>query len=120
MSFYELLQEIRRKPSLYLSRKTIFDFNSFLLGYEVARIQAELPKTTEEEEFDEFLAWIREICPVKTNHTWANLILFYSADERDALDKLFGLFDDFQEQRKLQLESDDLKIPDSDDNEEID
>lgn len=107
MKFYELLKEIRRRPGLYLSRKSIFDFNSFLQGYEIARINLGLSKTEEEIQFDEFLEWIKEICPVKTNHTWANLLLFYSADERDALDKLFALFDDFQEQKHNKSENDD-------------
>jgi hypothetical protein len=106
MNFYELLKELRRRPALYLSRKSIFDFQSFLQGYEIARINLGLSKTQEEIEFDEFLDWVKEICPVKTNHTWANLLLFYSADERDALDKLFGLFDDFQEQKQNRLEED--------------
>ncbi|MBX9256761.1 hypothetical protein H1Q63_23015 [Desmonostoc muscorum CCALA 125] len=44
---------------------------------------------------------------MKTNHTWANLLLFYSADERDALNKLFALFDDFQEQKHHKFENDD-------------
>ncbi|PHJ62929.1 hypothetical protein VF14_13275 [Nostoc linckia z18] len=108
MNFYELLQEIKRRPALYLSRKSIFDFHSFLQGYEIARINLGFTKTEEEIEFDNFLEWLRKICPVKTHHTWANLILFYSADERDALDKLFALFDDYQAQKHNEIENDDV------------
>jgi hypothetical protein len=69
MTFYELIQEIRTRPGLYLSRNTIFDFESFLFGYEIARRQMELEKTEEEQEFDDFLEWVREICPIKTDRS---------------------------------------------------
>jgi hypothetical protein len=107
VSFNKLINEIRRKPALYLSRNTIFDFNSFLLGYQVARIELGFPETEEERDFYVFLDYIREICPVKTDHTWANLVLFYSADERDALNKLFGLWDDYNERKKFEAGGED-------------
>ena len=50
----------------------------------------------EEKEFEEFLEWIRSIYPVKTRQSWANIVLFHSADERDALNKLFELFEEHQ------------------------
>lgn len=108
MSFYELLQEIRKRPSLYLSRNTIFDFESFLLGYEVARKQAGIDQTVEEQEFSIFLEWVRKICPIKTDRPWTNIVLFYSADERDALNKVFSLFDDFQKSKESGQESEKL------------
>ena len=96
MGFYELLDRIRERPALYLPRYSIFDFQAFYFGYMYAREIQQLDKTEEEETFNSFLESVRDICPVKTRHSWANLILFYSADERDALNNLFGMFEDFQ------------------------
>lgn len=95
-SFYNLLQEIRKKPTLYLSRYSIFDFQSFYFGYYIARHQAGILETEEELRFEEFLQWIRKLYEVESNQSWAMIILFNSYDERDALDRLFNLlFDDF-------------------------
>ena len=95
-NFYDLLEQIRKRPTLYLPRQSIFDLQAFYYGYDFARLKSGLAVTDEDKEFGEFLEWLRQICPVKTNHAWANLIFFYSIDERDALDKFFGLLDDFK------------------------
>jgi hypothetical protein len=97
--FYTILDEIRKRPTLYLPRHSIFDLQAFYYGYDFARQRNGLPETQQDMEFGEFLDWLRQICPVKTNHAWANLLLFYSIDERDALDKFFGLLDDFKLQK---------------------
>ena len=95
-NFYDLLEQIRKRPTLYLPRHSIFDLQAFYYGYDFARQKNKLTEMDEDKEFGEFLEWLRQICPVKTNHAWANLIFFYSMDERDALDKFFGLLDDFK------------------------
>jgi hypothetical protein len=43
----------------------------------------------------EFPEWIRKKFNVTTSQSWANIILFYSEDERKALDKFFELFAEF-------------------------
>ncbi|XZO02937.1 MAG: hypothetical protein ACM65L_03950 [Microcoleus sp.] len=96
LNFYDILQEIKKRPTLYLAKYSIFDFQSFYHGYGFARHEMGLPKTQEEKEFEDFLQWIRSIYPVKTRQSWANIILFHSADERNALDKMFGLFEDYK------------------------
>ena len=106
IDFYQLVQEIKKRPTLYLGRASIFDFQSFYHGYILARNQLGLPKTIEEKEFEEFLEWIRSIYPVKTRQSWANIVLFHSADERDALNKLFELFEDFRNRDKNNLKND--------------
>jgi hypothetical protein len=100
MGFYDMLKQIKDKPGLYLSRSTIFDLESFLLGYEVARTQIGLEQTDEEKEFSEFILWVRDSFPVKTDRSWTNIILFYSADEKIALKKCFELLDDFLQQKR--------------------
>lgn len=96
ISFPDLLPEIKKRPTLYLSRYSIFDFQSFYYGYELAKNQLGLPKAEKDREFEEFLLWIRTRYKIETTQSWASLILFHSADERDALDRLFQLWEKFQ------------------------
>lgn len=91
-SFAELLPEIKKRPTLYLSRNSIFDFQSFYYGYDLAKNQLGIPKTDADVEFEEFLSWVRTRYNIETTQSWASLILFHSIDERDALDWLFKLW----------------------------
>ncbi len=94
--FSDLLPEIKKRPTLYLSRYSIFDFQSFYYGYDLARNQIGLPKPEKDREFEDFLLWLRERYKIETTQSWASLILFHSVDERDALERLFDLWEKFQ------------------------
>ncbi len=37
LNFYDLLQEIKKRPTLYLAKYSIFDFQSFYHGYELRK-----------------------------------------------------------------------------------
>ncbi|OCR02025.1 hypothetical protein BCD67_07565 [Oscillatoriales cyanobacterium USR001] len=102
ISFSDLLPEIKKRPTLYLSRYSIFDFQSFYYGYDFARNQLGLPKSEKDQEFEEFLLWLRARYKIETTQSWASLILFHSGDERDALVRFFDLWEKFQ---KLDRES---------------
>lgn len=99
-SFYELLQKIKKRPTLYMSRYSIFDFQSFYFGYSFARRQLEIPEVEQELEFEEFLQWVRRLYGTNTNQSWASIILFHSVDEKDALDRLFNLLEEFLSQNR--------------------
>jgi hypothetical protein len=96
MSFSDLLPEIKKRPTLYLSRYSIFDFQSFYYGYDFATNQLGLPKSEKDQEFEQFLSWLRARYKIETTQSWASLILFHSVDERDALDRMFDLWEKFQ------------------------
>lgn len=96
ISFSELLPNIKKRPTLYLSRYSIFDFQSFYYGYDLARNQIGLPKPEQDREFEDFLLWLRKRYKIETTQSWASLILFHSVDERDALNRLFDLWEKFQ------------------------
>jgi hypothetical protein len=99
-SFAELLPEIKKRPTLYLSRYSIFDFQSFYYGYDLAKNQLGIAKTDADVEFEEFLSWVRTRYNIETTQSWASLILFHSIDERDALDRLFKLWEEFHNRNK--------------------
>lgn len=93
---YEMLQEIEKRPGMYLGKRSITRLRSFLDGYMGAREDLGLPQTEQEREFNGFQEWIQERFNITSSHGWDSIILFYSADERDALDKFFELFEKFR------------------------
>ncbi len=94
-NLYELLQKIKKSPSLYLGRYSIVSFQSFLCGYGAARREAGSPKTSENKKFSEFQEWIQKRFGIESTQSWASIILFYYEDERIALDKFFELWSEF-------------------------
>lgn len=111
IGFYKLIDRIRKRPTLVLPRKSIFDFQAFYFGYTYVKLINQLPETDEEKEFELFLQSIREQFPVKTSRSWANIIMFYSVDEADTLNRMFNLFDNFLEFKDEISDSLNLKIP---------
>ncbi|MGR3274351.1 hypothetical protein ACSYAD_04475 [Acaryochloris marina NIES-2412] len=114
MNFYTLLDRIKKQPSLFLARPSIYDLESFLFGYEYAKSLHGNSQTEEEKEFFQFTEWLREEFPIKTNHSWTNIIMFYSYDERDALIKFFNFFESYKKNilnpQKLKEKDDDFLI----------
>ena len=41
---------------------------------------------------------------MKTRYSWANIFLFYSLDERDALVKMFEMLEDFKQEKQTDKE----------------
>ena len=92
---YDLLERIKKRPGMYLGKPSITRLNMLLTGYSMARIELDLPPTKQEEEFGGFQDWIEERYKITSTHGWDSIILFYSADERDALSNFFQLFEQF-------------------------
>jgi hypothetical protein len=106
--FMTVLDEIRKRPTLYLPRYSIFDLQAFYWGYAFYRAykdgaldlnkHKEAERTGEQREFEDFLNWIEERSPVKTDiFSWASLLYVYSNDERNALDRFFQLLDEYRQ-----------------------
>jgi hypothetical protein len=104
MDFYQLLQNIRRRPTMYLSRCSIVDLQTFCNAYQLSRRDLEIPESDQEKEFAEFSPWLRNYWNITTNnHSWASLILYHSSlehDERAALQTFFELWDRFLAERR--------------------
>jgi hypothetical protein len=98
-NFYDLLQKIQKRPALYLGRKSIFSLQAFLDGYYYARREIETPLTPQELEFQEFLQWMRQKFEVETGQLWSSILLFHSADESNAIERFFSLFQEFINQK---------------------
>ncbi len=102
---YDILQKVKNKPNVYLGSPSIMCLQAFLSGYNVAQYQ--LGKSLDSPDcFDGFQEWIQEKFKVESSQSWAKIILFYSADERDALERFFELFEEFVERNYSTVEED--------------
>jgi hypothetical protein len=90
----DILRKIKNKPSVYLGKPSISCLQAFLSGYNVAQYQLGLP-LKQENPLDGFQDWIQKKFNIDSSQSWANIILFFSQDERDALDIFFQLFEEF-------------------------
>jgi hypothetical protein len=97
---YEMLQQIKQRPGMYLGKCSITRLRSFLDGYMAARQDLGLPLTQQEREFEAFQEWIQARFKITSSHGWDSIILFYCADERDALNSFFDLFESFRKGEK--------------------
>lgn len=93
---HQMLQRIKQRPGMYLGKCSISRLRSFLDGYRLARQDLALPATEEETEFNDFQEWIQERFEIKSYYGWNDIILLNSADERDAFNKFFELFEKFK------------------------
>jgi hypothetical protein len=94
-SFYQLISNIERRPSMYLGKSSITNLRSFLSGYIFARRELDLPPTLEETKFSKFQEWIKSRYRISSEQSWDKIILFYCEDENQALLEFFKLFYEF-------------------------
>jgi hypothetical protein len=93
---YDILAGIQKRPEMYLGNCSISRLRSYLDGYCGSRTDFGLPMTRQEEEFAGFQDWIQARYKITSAHGWDQIILFYSCDEKDALDRFFQLLDEFR------------------------
>ncbi len=101
IGFYELINKIKQRPALYLGKCSLSQLQSFLDGYTSALRQADIPVSQEEQEFEQFQEWIEVKFSQPSTQSWSRIILFYSEDERDALESFFELLNEFINEIKL-------------------
>jgi hypothetical protein len=94
--YYDLLQQIQKKPGLYIGSSSISSLYMFLTGYQFARRQLSIPLSAQEREFREFQPWLQEKFGTTTSQSWSQLILFHAMDERDAFERFFALLEEFR------------------------
>ncbi len=102
-NYQELLQQIKKKPGLYIGNASISNLYMFLTGYQFARRQLNIPTSIEEQEFQHFQPWLQEKFGVQTSQSWSQIILFYSANEQDAFERFFNLLHEFRQHQDEHL-----------------
>ena len=96
----ELLNEMRGRLGMYIGATSITELAAFLRGYDYAMVQLGLGK--EDRFLAEFRDWIHERFQT-TAHSWEKTILLHSADEADAVEHFWKLFDEYLERRNGEL-----------------
>ncbi|MEC4813510.1 MAG: hypothetical protein SAK29_09600, partial [Scytonema sp. PMC 1069.18] len=84
----------------YLGKRSITHLQTFLDGYTFGLRQVDVPVTEEEQEFEKFQEWIEQRFNQHSTQSWSRIILFYSEDEIDALERFFELFEEFLQSDK--------------------
>ena len=91
----ELLAAIKRRPAMYLTRRYISCLKAYLDAWCFLAYQHNL--AIEANCLNDFQDWIVAKYDITSNHSWADIILFYSGDECHALDNFFKFFEEWQQ-----------------------
>jgi hypothetical protein len=96
---FQVLEQIKAAPGMYLGRPAVTDLFMFLNGYEFARSQAGVEFTPGEERFYEvFQPWLQQRLGVTSVTSWAKLIMLSCHDEQAGFERFFQLLNEFQQQ----------------------
>ncbi|MBD2181870.1 hypothetical protein H6S82_00180 [Planktothrix sp. FACHB-1355] len=110
---FEILEKIKTRPGMYIGRASVSDLFMFLVGYKTARRELGIELSEEEKEFAEhFHDWVQQRFNVRTNNSWAKIILLFTRDEKDAFECFYKLLDEFK-QRDKSLDENGKKIIES-------
>ena len=93
-----LINEIRKRPGLYLGKKSISLFGAFIHGYEECLRENEM--TRDIRLHPDFYEFVLEKYPTTLSIGWVGIILGQSSSEEEAFDKFFELYDEFQNRDK--------------------
>ncbi len=102
MKTIELIEKIKERPALYISRRSIVTLKSFIDGYTFCLQELEGKEPQKGDFFYKFQQWIAIRYNVKLAQSWSNIILFHSMDEYDALENFFELYDIFKKEMEEQ------------------
>lgn len=97
----ELLAGIKKRPGMYLGTSSITNLDMVLRGRNLALRELGVALTKEEREFENFQAWIQERYGINSSgQSWAKIILLFSMDEHEALERFFELLEEFLNRNK--------------------
>ncbi|MEH2221733.1 hypothetical protein [Nostoc sp.] len=98
--YKEILGAIKKRPGMYLGASLITELDMRLRGYSLARREVGVAPTEPESEFEGFQSWIEDKYGINSGQSWSKIILFYSVDEHEALQKFFELFEEYLNRNK--------------------
>ncbi|MEH2325380.1 MAG: hypothetical protein V7K32_17835 [Nostoc sp.] len=98
--YNEILKGIKKRPGMFLGTSSITKLDMLLRGYSLARREVGVPPTEPEREFECFQSWVQEKYGINSGQSWSKIILFYSVDEHEALQRFFELFEEYLNRNK--------------------
>lgn len=92
--FFDLLENIKRRPGMYLGAKSVTRLQAFLEGMLCGLSYKE--KNYQIDYLQDFATWIRKRFEVKEALSIASVLLSVDSDEEKAFDLFFFEFDKFK------------------------
>lgn len=94
VKFYDLIENLKKRPAMYLGKASITLLEAFLNGYGVFNEQIDYGQPS----FDGFNDFVGKFYGKHTTAGWKNLILAdHYGNEEEALDRFFVLLDEYQQ-----------------------
>ena len=90
LDLYDLIENIEKRPAMYLGQADLTHLGAFLSGYFFARRQIGISETQQEQQFSEFQAWIEQKFNVSYSQPWGKIIRFFSPDETRSEERRVG------------------------------
>ncbi len=87
MDIFKKLQDIKKRPGMYLGRDSLDLLKAYMDGWISAH--QELNCNLDLSFFSDFQTYIQDYYKVLSDQNWANIIKFYSVDDREALDLFY-------------------------------
>lgn len=105
---FDLLDRVRERPGMYLGYPSVCSLFMFLNGYEVARDEAGIELTEDEESFyDKFQPWLQQRLGVRSMASWEKLIMLSCHDEKTGFERFFELLAEFRQREEIPV----VRIP---------
>ncbi len=100
IGFYAMLDEIRKRPGLYLGGNSFQRLDPWLQGYFYGKGESGAAATEEELEFRDFGEFVQKKYRWHDVGGWAAKIQYYCQDDASALTEFFRLLDEFKTQKQ--------------------
>jgi hypothetical protein len=102
-TLFNLLDQIKVKPGLYLGTASITHLRMFIVGYRFARSEMAItPTETEHDFYKNFQPWLQNRLSIRTVNAWDKIILLTCIDEKAAFDYFFQLLEEFLQRDQSQ------------------
>lgn len=91
-TIYKKLNDIKKKPDIYLGRKSLELLDAFINGYCSREFEEDNNCINDFLKFDEF---VRNQYKIQEEFNWLRIIQFYTNTDEEAFDLFFDLLDKF-------------------------
>ena len=96
MEFYDLLEQIEKRPQMYFSEVCTLALETFLIGFRLGHSCSEGRNNCKICEFEEFHDWVKcRLSADKTGVSWRHLLL-ERYDDETAFKKFFKFVNEFR------------------------
>ncbi len=89
-SIVQLLKEIRKRPGMYIGKRSAVGLLLYLEGW-----MHGIGNVSDAAVMTEFQHWVADRFGIATNHSWAGIITFHSEDNVEAFEEFWKLFDEY-------------------------